>query len=720
MLYNKKMSTNKKHSFKKYFLIFLSIALFLGAIGLIYFIQLIQGLPHPEKISDLQPTQSTKIYDRTGQILLYEIHGAENRTVVSSQDIPDYLKNAVVAVEDQGFYQHSAIDWKSTIRAVLVNLAKGQFSQGGSTITQQLAKNVFLTREKTISRKIKELILAYWIEAHYSKDEILTFYLNQIPFGSNIYGVQAAAHQYFGVDAKDLTIAQSAVLAGMIQSPSYYSPWGKNVDALMNRKNFALSQMLSSGFINKTQYDSAKNEKLVFQPQSIGAIKAPHFVMMVRDYLINKYGEEMVENGGLKVITTLDWTEQQAAEKSITDGVARNKELYKGNNASLFAQDPKTGQILALVGSADYFDNSIDGNFNVATQGLRQPGSAFKPFAYLTAFMEGYTPDTVVFDVPTEFSPSCPAIVDYSSNNNGLCFHPQNFDNTFRGPVSFKQALAQSLNVPSVKVLYLAGIQQTINTAQKMGITTLDQPDKYGLSLVLGGGAVKLSDLVGAYSVFSQDGIKHDQSFIMEVDDNKGDVLEKYADNAQQVIDPEYIRLINQILSDSQLRAPLFQASLPLTEFSGYQVAMKTGTTNDYRDAWVVGYTPFITVGVWAGNSDYSPLQKSGGSILAAVPIWNSFLKQVIGQYPQETFTPPDPLVSTKAMLSGQFINIINENGVPSPQVHNILYYVDKNNPQAPFSTPNPTNDPQFNNWEVPVIKWAQQNIPNFSEQYNK
>jgi membrane peptidoglycan carboxypeptidase len=259
-----------------------------------------------------------------------------------------------------------------------------------------------------------------------------------------------------------------------------------------------------------------------------------------------------------------------------------------------------------------------------------------------------------------------------------------------------------------------------MDTAQKMGITTLNQPDKYGLSLVLGGGAVKLSELVGAYSVFSQDGVKHDQSFIMEVDDNKGNVLEKYADNAQQVMDPEYIRIINQILSDSQLRAPLFQASLSLTQFSGYQVAMKTGTTNDYRDAWVVGYTPFITVGVWAGNSDYTPLQKSGGSILAAVPIWNNFLKQVIGQYPQETFTPPDPIISTKPMLSGQFINIIDKNGVPSPQIHNILYYVDKNNPQAPFQNPNPGNDPQFNNWEVPVIQWAQSHISNFLEQYNK
>ena len=717
------MPSPKKHFIKRYFIVALVLALCIGAFGLIYFIQLLQELPHPEKITDLQPTQSTKIYDKTGQILLYEIHGAENRTVVSSQDIPDYMKKAVVAVEDQGFYDHSAIDWKGTIRAVLVNLMQGKFSQGGSTITQQLAKNVFLTSEKTISRKIKELILAYWIEQHYSKDEIITFYLNQVPFGSNIYGIQAAAHQYFNTDAKNLTIAQAATLAALIQAPSYYSPWGKHTDELTGRKNLVLEKMNSLGFISDSQYSQAKNEKLAFQPASMGSIRAPHFVMMVRDYLINKYGEDVVESGGLKVITTLDWNLQQVAEQAVSDGAARNKEMYKGSNAALVAQDPKTGQILAMVGSADYFDTSIDGNFNVATQGLRQPGSSFKPFAYVTAFEKGYTPDTVVFDVPTEFAPNnpkCPAIVDYTKSDKS-CFHPQNFDETFRGPVTLKQALAQSLNVPSVKVLYLAGIQQTIDTAQKMGITTLTTPDQYGLSLVLGGGAVKLSEMVNAYSVFSQEGVKHDQVSILEVDDNKGDVLEKYADNAQQVLDPEYARLIDQILSDSQLRAGLFQSSLSLTQFDGYQVALKTGTTNDYRDAWVIGYTPFITVGVWAGNSDYTPMQKKGGSILAAVPIWSDFLKKVINQFPQETFTPPDPLISTKPMLSGQYINILPTNtSTSSPQIHNILYYLDKNNPQGDFSSPNPANDPQFNNWEVPVIQWAQSHIPNFSDQYNK
>jgi 1A family penicillin-binding protein len=716
------MSSYKKH-LKKYLLVFLILVLFATSFGLIYFIKLVGELPHPEKINDLQPVQSTKIYDRTGEILLYEIHGSQNRTVVSSADIPDHVKKAVVAVEDQGFYNHSAIDIKGTIRALIVNLMKGKFLQGGSTITQQLAKNVFLTSEKTISRKIKELILAYWIEKQYSKDEIITFYLNQVNFGSNIYGIEAASNQYFNVSAKDLTIAQAAILASLIQAPSYYSPWGKNVNELMKRKDLVLERMKSLGFINNDQYLKAKSEKISFQPPSKGSIKAPHFVMMVRDYLINKYGEEVVENGGLKVITTLDWDLQEKAEKAVEEGAKRNSELYKGKNAALVAQDPKTGQIWAMVGSADYFNKDIDGNFNVATQGLRQPGSAFKPFVYLTALMKGYTPDTIVFDVPTEFAannPNCPIIVDYN-NNNKSCFHPKNFDERFRGPITLKQALAQSLNIPSVKVLYLSGIENAVSVAQKMGINTLSTPDKYGLALVLGGGAVKLSEMVNAYSVFSQDGVKHQQSIILEVYNNKGDLLEKYVDNAQQVIDSQYIRTINKILSDVQLRSGLFQSSLNLTIFDGYEVALKTGTTNDYRDAWVIGYTPFIVVGVWAGNSDYAPMQRSGGSVLAAVPIWSNFLRNVINRFPQERFSEPEPISSTKPMLNGQYINVIQkENGESSPQIHNILYYVNKDNPQEEYSFPNPGNDPQFNNWEIPVIQWAQSNIPDFIQNYNK
>ncbi|HPW34143.1 MAG TPA: PBP1A family penicillin-binding protein [Candidatus Paceibacterota bacterium] len=713
----------KTFNYKKLIGIVFVVVLIFVVWSLFYFIQLVKDLPHPEKLTDLQPTQSTKIYDRTGEILLYEIHGQENRTVLAPIDIPDYISKAVVAVEDQGFYQHSAIDWKSIVRAFFANLIKGRITQGGSTITQQLVKNVFLTPEKTIERKLKELILSYWIEKNYTKDEILVMYLNQIPLGSNAYGIEAASRLYFGKGAKDITLAQSAVLAALIQAPSFYSPWGVHIKDLENRKNYVLDQMEGLGYIDKTKSNEAKQEKIVFQPQSIGSIKAPHFVMMVRDYIINKYGEELVENGGLKVITSLDWKQQEIAERVVKEGASRNKELYKGENASLVSQDPKTGQILAMVGSANYFDKTIDGNFNVASQGLRQPGSAFKPFAYLTAFEKGYTPDTIVFDTPTEFTPNnpnCPIVVDYNNENN-QCFHPHNFDNEFRGPVTLKQALAQSLNIPSVKVLYLAGIKDTIETAKKMGITTLEDPSKYGLALVLGGGAVKLSELVGAYSVFSQEGIKHNSSFILKVEDNNKNTLEQFIDSANQVIEPQYTKIINSILSDSELRSGLFQSSINLTNFNGYQVALKTGTTNDYRDAWVVGYTPFITVGVWSGNSDYKPMQKQGGSILAAVPIWSAFLKEVINQYPPEKFASPDPIISSKPMFNGQYIVQILKNGINFPNIHDILYYIDKNNPTSDVGQNyNPSNDYQFNNWEIPAINWARINIPNFDIQYNK
>ncbi|KKS82533.1 MAG: Penicillin-binding protein, 1A family [Candidatus Wolfebacteria bacterium GW2011_GWC1_43_10] len=703
---------------KRITFLFLIVVLVLGVWGGWELIQIIKELPQPEKIDYFQPVQSTKIYDRTGEILLWEIHGEQNRTVVPSEEIPDYAKKATVAIEDQNFYSHSALDVKAIFRAFFKNLIKGNFSQGGSTITQQLVKNVFLTPEKTIKRKIKEVILSYWIERNYSKDQILTQYLNQIPYGSNAYGIESASKMFLGKKTKDLTIAESAALAALIQSPSYYSPWGSHLEEFLSRKDYVLRQMDVLGFIDKQQLDQALQEKISFLSQNIGSLRAPHFTMMVREYLINKYGEDMVENGGLKVITTLDWKFQEKAEAAVTEGVKRNQELYKGNNAALVVQDPKTGQVLALVGSANYSDESIDGNFNVAAQGKRQPGSTFKPFAYITAFKEGYTPETIVFDVPTEFSSNndrCPAEVNFL-NKDTACFHPQNFDGIFRGPVPLKQALAQSINVPSVKVLYLAGLDETITTAQKFGISTLTDRSRYGLSLVLGGGEVKLVDLVGAYSVFAQDGIKHSQSLILKVENYKGNVLEEYRDKPLQIIEPQYTRIISDILSDINLRSGLFQASLPLTVFESYEVALKTGTTNDYKDAWAIGYTPFLTVGVWAGRTDNKPMEKQGGSVLAAIPMWSSFLKEIINNYPAETFIKPEIVASQRPMLSGQYIN----NTGNGPQVHNVLYYLNKKTPLQESTQPDPGNDPQFSNWEYSVLEWAKKNIPGFSEQYNK
>lgn len=671
-----------KQVFKLIFvLLIVSGLLFAG-----YILTAIRNLPDPAIFNQRRLSQSTKIYDRTGKILLYEIHGEEKRTIIPFKDIPQYVKQATLAIEDSQFYNHGAFDWRSIIRAFFINLIKGKITQGGSTITQQLAKNAFLTPERTIKRKIKELILAIQLEKKYSKDEILELYLNQIPYGSNAYGIEAAAQTFFKKSAKDLTLAESALLASLPKAPTYYSPYGNHVDELKKRQEYVLNQMHQLGFIDQEELERAKEEKLKFAPQATG-IKAPHFVIAIQDYLIKKYGEELVRNGGLRVISTLDWDLQQIAEKVIAEGVERNTKLYNGKNGALVAEDPKTGQILALVGSKDYFDTENDGNFNVAIQGLRQPGSAIKPFAYLTAFQKGFIPQTIVFDVPTNF------------DTTGLKpYTPHNFDNRFRGPVSLREALAQSINVPSVKVLYLAGINNLLNNLEKFGITTLTEHSRYGLSLALGGGEVKLIEMVGAYSVLAQEGIRREQSMILKVTDSEGNVLEEYKNKAEQVIDPQYARLVNDILSDIEARKGLYQNSLYLTIIPNQEVALKTGTTNDYKDAWTFGYTPSLVVGVWVGNNNNQPMQKQGSSILAALPIWHAFFSQAVKNKPLETFTRPDPVESDIPMVNGEYI--INE------EIHNILHYID------PDSS-------QYQNWEESLVKWLEEN-PEIIQNNNK
>lgn len=717
----------------------------LSALGLGILAYLSVNLPNPNQLSTRQIIQSTKIYDRTGEHLLYEIHGEEKRTVIPFEKIPDYVKQATIAIEDANFYNHPAFDWKSIVRAVIANLKTGEFSQGGSTITQQLAKKAFLSDEKKIIRKIKELILAIQLEEKYTKDEILEFYLNQIPYGSNAYGIEAASQTYFNKHVEELNLAEAALLASLPQAPSYYSPYGSHTKELEERKNYTLQRMMELGYITEKEFEEAKKYELKFEDRLV-SIQAPHFVFFVREYLSNKYGEDMVERGGLKVYTTLDWDLQQLAEDAVEEGAERNKQLYQGYNAALVAQDPKTGQILAMVGSKNFLgekepegcisglDCKFEGQFNVATQGLRQPGSAFKPFAYITAFKKGYTPDTVVYDVPTEFvpnNPDCPIIPDFT-NDDKQCFHPQNFDKNFNGPVTFREALAQSMNIPSVKVLYLANFLDTLNTAKNFGITTLNEPARYGLSLVLGGGEVKLVDLVNAYSVFSQEGLKHKQSAVLKVEDSDGKILEEYQDQSEQVIEPQYARLINDILSDIDARSPLFSGSLNLTTLPNQEVALKTGTTNDYKDAWTIGYTPSLVVGVWAGNNDNSPMQRQGSSILAAVPIWHNFISKALENKPTEIFNRPDQIIVEKPILRGEKnisykiyfdrrtgqlatsetpVNFIETRDYP--QIHSILYYIDKNNPLGPIPQ-NPENDSQFYNWEESIFDWAKKNIIGF------
>jgi 1A family penicillin-binding protein len=667
--------------------------LFLG-----FFLYLQRTLPDPESIATRKVGESTKIYDRTGEVLLYDIHGEEKRTVIPWEQIPDTIKKATLASEDSDFYNHSGLDLKGIARAFLKDIVRLGVSQGGSTITQQLVKNALLGDERTISRKIKEAVLAIEIEKKFTKDQIFWMYLNQIPYGSNAYGIESAAKEFFGKDASQLTVAEAATIASLTKAPSYYSPFGNHVPELLARKNSILTRMKTLGFISDSEYQKASSQKLEFKTSN-ESIQAPHFVIMVKEYLSAKYGEDVVENGGLKIVTTLDSNLQGIAEEAVSKYAAINKDKYKAVNAALVAIDPKTGDLLALVGSKDYFNVADEGNFNVAIAN-RQPGSAFKPFAYAAALAKGYPDDTMVFDLKTEFNPNCKPDGSQDKDQYGIdCYHPQNYDGKYRGPVTFRQGLSQSLNVPSVKVLYLAGVNNTMDLAEKMGITTLGDKSRFGLSLVLGGAEVKLVDLVSAYGVFANEGIRNPWSFIQRVESSDGKVLEEKNNKPERVLDPQTAHLISNMLSDNSARSPVFGYSSSLY-IPGRDVAAKTGTTQENRDAWVVGYTPSLTVGVWTGNNKNESMTKEGAGISASGPMWHEFMTKALSTMPNERFTNPDPVTANKAMLDG---NYAYSKGDGSPtEYHEILYYVDKNNPLGPIPS-NPGLDSQFTNWEWPV-----------------
>ena len=664
----------------------LALFLWLAVIGvisfLILFIYIELTLPAPESIAVRKVTESTKIYDKTGASLLYDIHGEERRTIIPWDQISESAKKATLASEDASFYEHRGLDLKGIARALLKDLRDFDLSQGGSTITQQLVKKTLLGDEKTITRKLKEALLSIAVEKRFTKDEILWMYLNQIPYGSNAYGIEAAAKTYFGKSALELSPNESAILASMIKAPTYYSPYGNNVSALIERKNALLERMATLNFITTDEHEEAANEEVEFRPR-ITDIQAPHFVVMVTEYLENKYGRDAVESGGLKVVTTLDAELQTAAEETVGKYAEINKEKYKASNAALVAIDPKTGEILSLVGSANYFDIENEGNFNVATA-KRQPGSAFKPFAYAVAFQKGYPDFTVLFDAKTEFSPNCSPDAVGEKDEYGLdCYHPRNYDGRFRGPVTMRQGLAQSLNVPSVKTLYLAGVSDTIDLAERVGITTLEDRSRFGLSLVLGGAEVKPVDLVSAYSVFANDGIRNPWYFIKRIESANGTVLENNVSDSKRVLDSQTARLVSDVLSDNSARAPVFGYSSSLY-LPGRSVAAKTGTTQENRDAWVIGYSPTIAVGVWVGNNRQESMTQEGAGISAGGPMWHEFMAKALTKFPNEEFIKPDLVSSSKPMLNGSY-----DNSDP----HNILYYVDR-------------SSDQFENWEYSVRRF--------------
>jgi penicillin-binding protein 1C len=697
---------------------------------------LIRNLPNPERISERAVAESTKIYDRTGKILLYDIHGEEKRTIVPFDQIPSGLIRATLAAEDIRFYQHSGIDFRGIARAVFGYVRNRETGPGGSTITQQLVKKALLSDERTIPRKIREAALAILLERKYSKDEVLGMYLNQIPYGSNAYGISAAAQTFFGKQASELTLVEAATLAALPNAPTRLSPYGSHLDELVARRNWILDRMAEAGFADKEDVDGAKNTAISVVPPRQGLL-APHFVMYVREYLQEKYGEDAVEQSGFKVITTLDMEFQNAAEKIIKDGADLNEKQAGAANAAAVAIDPKTGEILAMVGSADYWTTPkpdkcrpgincrLDPHVNIATRS-RQPGSSFKPFVYATAFKKGFTPETVLFDVFTEFNTYCNADGNPGSyaTDATRCYHPQDYDGSFRGPVTLRQALAQSLNVPAVKLLYLSRIKDSIATAQSMGISTLTDPDRYGLSLVLGGAEVTLLDMTSAYGVFSQDGMLHPKTAILRIEDPRGAVLEEKKDSNTPVIDTEVSRTINDILSDNNARVPVFSPTSSLY-FPNRRIAAKTGTTQDYRDAWTVGYTPSIAIGVWVGNSDNTAMRHSAASVMVAAPIWHKLMAYALEKIPPEDFIAPEKKDPEKAVFRGMyrggpFIKIdsvskklataytppelVQEVGLGP--VQSILGLINKDDPLGPAPA-SPGQDQQYGNWQAGIDVWA-------------
>lgn len=657
-------------------------------------------LPDLSNFTERKIENSTKIYDRTGKILLYNFHQNIKRTEVPLDQISDVLQKAEIAVEDAQFYSHPGIRVESIARAILSNLIPGGGTQGGSTITQQVVKNSLLTQDRTITRKVKEWILALKLERTLTKDQILGVYLNESPYGGSIYGVEEAAKTYFGKNAKDITLTEAAYLASIPQYPPYYSPYGSHLDALENRKNFVLKRMYEVGFITRQQYDTSVAERLTFKPQEDSQGKALHFVFYIHDYLLEKFGNDAVENQGLTVITTLDYALQKQLEDTLKAYVLKHEKDYNMSNAGLVAIDPKTGQILAMVGSRDYSDKAIDGNVNITTQG-RQPGSSFKPIVYAQAFEKGYTPDTILFDVPTEFNVNCDALGNPPAGAPKTdCYMPNNYDDKFRGPVTLRSALAQSLNIPSVKLLYLTGVNSALTLAQQLGVKNLGDKNQYGLTLVLGGGEVSLLDLTGAYGVFANEGVRNPTTGILSIIDKDSNVLETFNKKEMSILPDQVARQISSVLNDNQARTPSYGATSPLY-FPGRDVAVKTGTTQNYRDVWVVGYTPSVALGVWGGNNNNTPLiKKTSGFILA--PLWRSAMDIALASSTIESFTPPVPTAAdVKPILQGVWC-------VPTTfgtEVHTILHWLNKDDPNGEPPA-NPQSDPQYNNWELPVQKW--------------
>jgi 1A family penicillin-binding protein len=718
----------RKHHFVNFGLLFLIVGFIAVSFAVVWVATL--RVPDFRSFDERLVARSTKIYDRTGEVLLFDIHQDIKRTVISFEDMGENIKQATMAIEDKDFYGHKGIQPKSFIRALFVNIRSGNFSQGGSTITQQVVKNSLLTNEKRISRKLKEWFLALKLEQEMGKDEILAVYLNEIPYGGMIYGIKEASSSFFSKNPVDLTIAESAYLAAIPKAPTFYSPYGRNRGLLDERKNIVLLEMYRQERITEEEYNEARAEEVEFLPQNRFNIKAPHFVFYIREYLERQYGKEVVESGGLRVTTTLDYDLQQKAEEVVFKHAIENEELWNASNAGLMAMNPQTGEILTMVGSRNYFDPDIDGKYNIATA-LRQPGSSFKPFIYATAMEKGFTPDSIVFDTRTEFQTTCNALGIAMSGSQSNCYRPSNYDDVYKGPISLRQALGESRNVPAVKLLYLTTLTDSIKKARDMGIKSLRDANQYGLTLVLGGGEVSLLDMTSAYGVFANEGVRHEPVSILKVEDANGRVLEEFTAGArgQNVLDPNAARIISDMLSDNVARTPLFGAN-SFMNFGNRDVAGKTGTTNNNRDAWMMGYAPNLVVGVWSGNNDNTPMKR--GSAISG-RLWREFMDFALTKVPNQSFTEPfiDTSLDIKPILRGNWLGgesvLIDTisgklaTNLTPPEtlkeltvtdVRNELHWIDRSNPKGP--SPSNPGGRQYENWEYPVQVWWNANRHRF------
>jgi 1A family penicillin-binding protein len=661
-----------------------------------------KDLPSPGKLS-VSSGNSTVFYDRDGKIL-YEMYKDKNRVPVSFSEISDYLKKATVAIEDKNFYKHQGISQTGIIRAFLSIVFRRRL-EGGSTITQQLIKNVLLSGERTLSRKIKEMILAIEVERRYSKDQILEMYLNEAPYGGSLWGVASASMAYFGKPPKDLDLVESAILAGLPQSPTYYSPFiGKN-DAWRSRAKDVLRRMREDGYISKTEENRAlkKLATIKFNEPKI-TIRAPHFVFYVKDQIEKEFGPKILDTG-VKIKTTLSLDIQEKAEKIVKEEIKKLKG-YNVTNAAVVVLDVKTGQILAMVGSYDFNDSKF-GKFNVATSGQRQPGSTLKPITYALAFEKGYTPASVLMDVKTVFP-----------NQGGKDYIPQNYDGKFRGPVQLRFALGNSINIPAVKLLAIVGIRQFLQKSYEMGFSNFAPTEKnlsrFGLSITLGGGETNLLDLTSAFSVFARGGLKKDFYSILEISDFKGKKIYKSSSSSEkQIFSKEVSFLISHILSDNNARVEVFGPNSFL-RIPGKTVAVKTGTSDDKRDNWTVGYTKSVVVGVWVGNNDNSPMDpRIASGVTGASPIWHYLMSEILKKYPDGIIDKPDKV---KALQIDAFLGGLPKDGYPVRSE----YFIEGTEPKevSPFykkisdkeyiviKEVDPVSTDGINRWQQGIDEW--------------